>query len=156
MICSAKCDYFEYCNSMPKYYGMQCPGIVPEANKQFYRASSPERSDLMIAAKYNKGARFNYKMPENAPYKGLADFDDGQPVRVLGLYINHKSKYGEAPVAMTQGVYVNLPKHLTDTVKDMLHDQEVIDAINDGKVGFTVYSYDNNGKTCYSVNWLDL
>lgn len=110
----------------------------------------------MIAEKYNKGARFEYKMPENAPYKNLSQFSEDVPITCRGLYINHKSKFGDAPVAMVDGAYVNLPQHLTDTVKDMLHDAEVIDAINAGKVGFKVYSYENNGKTCYSVNWVDL
>ena len=104
----------------------------------------------MIASKYNKGARFDYKMPEGAGYKNLSEI----PIR--GLYINQKSQYGDAPVAMIDGSFVNLPKHLTDTVKDMLHDDEFIAAVNAGKVGFKVYSYENNGKTCYSVNWVDL
>lgn len=109
----------------------------------------------MIAAKYNKGARFDYKMPEGAPYKALKEFPE-KTIPIKGLYINHKSQYGDAPVAMADGFYLNLPKHLTDTVKDMLHDEEVVAAINSGKVAVKVYSYENNGKTCYSVNWVDL
>lgn len=110
----------------------------------------------MVAEKYNKGARFTYKVPENAPYKKLEEVRNEGVITLRGLYINHKSQYGEAPVAMADGCYVNLPKHLTDTVKDMCRDSEVVDAINAGKVGFEVYDYVNNGKTCYSVNWKDL
>ena len=110
----------------------------------------------MIASKYNKGARFDYKMPEGAGYKNLSDFPEDKEIPIKGLYINHKSQYGDAPVAMIDGSFVNLPKHLTDTVKDMLHDDEFIAAVNAGKVGFKVYSYENNSKTCYSVNWIDL
>lgn len=111
---------------------------------------------MMIAEKYNKGARFDYQMPENAPFKKLAELPQETVITCRGMFISHKGKYGDSPVALIDGAYVNLPSHLTNTVSEMLKDSELVDAVNAGKVGFKVYSYVNNEKTCYSVNWVDL
>lgn len=113
----------------------------------------------MIAAKYNKVTRFTYQMPENAPYKNLKDFGVDNTVILRGLYINTKGNFGEEPVAMTDNAYVNLPKHLANDVSNMMADEEFITAVNEGKVGFKVRSYEDTkfGKgTCYSVEWVDL
>jgi hypothetical protein len=46
---------------------------------------------------------------------------------------------------------------LTDVVERMRGDEEDVQAINDGLAGFTIYKYESkNGRTCYSVNWVDL
>jgi len=111
-----------------------------------------------IAAKYNngEGGKFSHKMPEGAPFKKLADIEVGKTVTIRGLYINNKGKFGPQPVALTDTFFLNLPAHLTDTVKEMIKDVDFVDAVNSGLVGLKSYSYENNGKTCYSVNWVDI
>ena len=113
----------------------------------------------MIAGKYNRGNKFTFQMPENAPYKSLKDFPEGSTIVLRGLYFNTKGNYGQEPVALTDNAYVNLPKHLSDDVTDMMADDEFITAVNDGKVGFKIRTYQDTkyGKgTCYSVEWVDL
>lgn len=78
------------------------------------------------------------------------------------LYINEKSQYGLAPVAGVadvKGSYmVNLPHHLLDDVKEMIADQEAIEAIQLGKAGFKIRSYQpkNSNRICYTVDWVDV
>lgn len=117
---------------------------------------------MSIANKYNHGVRFDYTIPQDTPFIGLAKLYESEGEGVVypihGLYINRKSKYGEAPVAICDDMLVNLPKHLLDTVKQMLLDDEFVDAVNRGKVGFKIYTYTvkNNNSLLYSVNWLDI
>lgn len=117
---------------------------------------------MSIASKYNHGVRFDYIIPANTPFIGLASLysesGQGTVYTLHGLYINRKSKYGDAPVAIIDGYLVNLPKHLLDTVKTMLQDDEFIDSVNAEKVGFTIYTYTvkNSNDLRYSVNWVDL
>lgn len=87
----------------------------------------------------------------------LFNTDPDKTYTILGLFTKG-SKFGKEPDAIIQGYKVNLPRHLLDTVEDMLDDNQVIEAIKAGKVGFKVYSYHSNtyNKDAYSVTWLDL
>ena len=53
---------------------------------------------------------------------------------------------------------VDLPAHLTEDVKLMLQDQEVVEAIKNNKVGFIVQEYEQKKykKLCYGVKWEDI
>ena len=87
----------------------------------------------------------------------LFNTDPDKTYTLLGLFTKG-SKFGKEPDAIIQGYKVNLPRHLLDTVEDMLDDNQVIEAIKAGKVGFKIYSYHSNtyNKDAYSVTWLDL
>lgn len=111
--------------------------------------------------KYNKTyAKFNFEPKEDFTFHSLKDMYNGKKGNnkyiVLGIYINRKSKFGDAPVIVSEECYINLPKHLLDTVKEMLEDEELVTAINNREFGVEVYEYETNGKICYSVNWVDM
>lgn len=80
------------------------------------------------------------------------------PFTVYGLYINTKGNFDPAPVVALEDRYVNLPAHMTGTAQKMLEDAELIRAMNEGRVGITVYKYTQRRykRDCYSVNWVDL
>lgn len=87
----------------------------------------------------------------------LFNTDPDKQYTLLGLFVKG-SKFGKEPDAIIDGFKVNLPRHLLDTVNDMLDDNQVIEAIKAGKVGFKIYSYHSStyNKDAYSVTWLDL
>lgn len=114
-----------------------------------------------FADKYNKTfAEFEFEPGEDFPFCSLKNLYNGKKgdnkYIVLGMYINKKSKFGDAPVIVSEECFINLPKHLLDTVKEMLEDKELVAAINKREFGIEVYEYETNGKTCYSVNWVDM
>lgn len=115
-----------------------------------------------IADKYNKGVKkFDFTNKENAPYFSMEELYKGdivRPVELKGVYINSKGKFGEQAVAVFDGFYVNLPKHCTDIVKEMLTDAEFIQAVNAGKVYADVEKYysEKYSKECYSPVWIDV
>lgn len=80
------------------------------------------------------------------------------PFTVYGIYINTRGNYDPAPVLALEDRYVNLPAHMTSVCEDMLRDAEAIKAINEGRVGITVYKYLQRryNRTCYNVRWVDL
>ena len=124
-----------------------------------------------FARKYNKSRLFDINT-EGFEYVALPDMYqfalkecDGDvesaedyPFVVRGIYINTKGLYDPAPVVAIEDCYVNLPAHLTEICKSILADPAAIRAINDGKVGFTIYRYKQNrfNKECYSVRWVDM
>lgn len=79
---------------------------------------------------------------------------------VDGLYINKKSSFGDHPVAIIckDSMLVDLPGHMTEDVKAILQDQEIVEAIKAGKVGFTIQQYEQKKykKLCYGIHWEDI
>ena len=119
---------------------------------------------MSFATKHNKGAIFNCNT-EGFTYKKLEDLyiDNGKDAiyAVQGIYINRKSEYGDTPVAICDSFFVNLPQHLLDDCEGILKDQNDIDAIKAGMVGFKIEEYESdkkkgNDKTCYGIKWVDI
>lgn len=116
---------------------------------------------MSIASKYNRGhgKKFTFEIPKEFTYSSLHDLYNNNGADfvydIRAMYINKKSKFGDSPVIATSNELVNFPKHLTDTVKEMLTDSEVIDAINNHVFGFQIYTYTDGTNVYYSVNWVD-
>ena len=106
--------------------------------------------------RYNKGGHYEKSIPENAKYFKLKELDLKKVYPVDALYINTKSKFGDAGVILSGDKLVNLPQHLTPTIRDMKSDEELTDDINAGYFGFTVYQYKGSNGTGFSVNWCDI
>ena len=83
---------------------------------------------------------------------------DGENARyqLIGVYVNKKGRFGDEPVAVIDGFKVNLPKHLLDDVVTILDNDEMIQAIIEGHLGFEIEPYTNARGKFYSINWLDL
>lgn len=81
--------------------------------------------------------------------------DEIHPIN--GLYV-HGSALGDSPVVIDIHAkkLVNMPKHLGETFREILADAEAVQAIKDGKVGYTIYSYESHAKTCYGINFVDI
>lgn len=112
--------------------------------------------------KFNSNRRFTFEASEDMPFMSLAELylkhgaDMVYPLRAL--YINNKSKYGPAPVAITDFAFVNLPKHMVSTVEDMINDKEVVAYINEGNAAFQITQYiprNYPDRIAYSVEWID-
>ena len=97
-------------------------------------------------------------------YTKLADIynsenEGGKDVihNINGLYV-HKSKLCDSPVIIDEKNkrLVNLPSHTAGTVREILADDEAVQAIIDGKVGYTIYEYESRGKKCYYITFVDL
>lgn len=83
---------------------------------------------------------------------------NGEVFVIRAIYLNNKSKFGTAPLVITDGAKVNFPRHMLDVCNDILADMDAIDAINNGAAGFTVYTYVDatSGRTCYSANFCNV
>lgn len=75
---------------------------------------------------------------------------------VNGMWVR-SSALGDSPVIIDAEAkkLVNLPSHLGATVREILADDEAVQAIKDGKVGYTIYSYESHNKTCYGINFVN-
>lgn len=93
-------------------------------------------------------------------WEQLADNEKDHVFSIDGLYINKKSSFGDHPVAILgePGLLVDLPGHTTEEVTEILNDAEVVQAIKDMKVGFTIQQYQDKKfkKTCFGIHWEDI
>lgn len=115
-----------------------------------------------FATKYNK-TNFGIDTKEFT-YTKLSDIfnsekDGGADVIhiINGIYI-HTTQLGESAVIVdaTNKQMVNLPQHLVTACHSILADAEAVDAIKQGKVGYTIYEYEARGRKCYSIRFVDL
>lgn len=77
--------------------------------------------------------------------------------RVNAMWVQ-KSPLGDSPVFVVSelGKLVNMPSHTATTVREITANVDAVEAIKNGKVGFTVYEYESHGKKCYNVRFVDL
>lgn len=116
---------------------------------------------MSFGSRYNKGSKFDVNTAE-FEYKNLKELYDAngedKKYKILGFYINTKSRFGAAPVAICEGFFANLPAHELETVKEMLADPETVNEIKSGTCGFMIepYKSKNFGTDCLGVQWVDM
>lgn len=114
---------------------------------------------MSFAARHNKGSVFQCNTEGFEYFKLVELYDEKKPDEVFniqGIYINKKSKFGEAPVAILKGCFANLPAHMTEEVKEILKSEDDINDIKAGKVGFKIEPYQSEeGNICYGIRWVD-
>ena len=114
----------------------------------------------MSITKFNKGTVLFTDTERLQDFKTLEELfiENGkeQEYPVKGVY-NYKSTYGEGCFIKSDCFNISLPSHLVETIKIIREDTESIDAINDGKIFVTIYSYTlpdkYPDKVFYSVNF---
>ena len=119
---------------------------------------------MSFATRHNKGNKFDIDT-EGFKYFSLKElfdeFGEDYIHGLQGIYINRKSEYGDAPVAILTDRFANLPSHLLEECQEILNSDEDVAEIKAGKVGFSIYPYqkeDRKGKmqTYYSIRWEDM
>lgn len=129
-----------------------------------YRHDGEKRGkNMSFASKYNKGTKiFDIDITDYAFMDGY-DFVKkygSNAVKIDGLYINDKGIYEDHPVAIitSEKRLVDLPSHMTDTVRDILKDSESITLIKKGLVGIKAHEYVDKKykKNCVGFDWCDL
>lgn len=95
-----------------------------------------------------------YNFPERKrDFAKLQDLHEGTRYTIEALFINTKGKFGDQGVVYTNGLIVNLPKHLLELVKELRANNDVTQAINERQLAFETYSYSTDeGRTGYSIN----
>lgn len=114
---------------------------------------------MSFATKHaHNGPLFTYQLPEgDKTYLKLKDLQPGTDYELKGLFISKSSQFvKEQPNAVISYAIVNLPQHLLDDVRDMMADEDDVQAINAGTAGFRVIQKNGKKGTYLSVQWIDL
>lgn len=107
----------------------------------------------------NRNSKFIFRGREGMEYKDLKSLyeimgSDG--VLIVRGFFTKTGNFGKQSVLISDNEYVNLPAHLNETVELIMNDDEMIEEINNGAVGCTIYKYTSKkyNKECYSINFV--
>lgn len=110
----------------------------------------------MSISKFNKTTvKFDVDT-SNFKFCKLKELDPAKTYKLLGMYINTKSKFGEVPVFIIDGWLVDGTASMVETVKLILADTETVADIKAGNCGIKVRTYENNFGKQYSVEYVDI
>ena len=93
---------------------------------------------MSIASKYNK-PRFNFIGNDNFEFKKAMDLYNENPNKIYKLrafYTSDNGKYGLHGNIVTEDEYISCSKIVAEQLETMKEDIEVIEACNNGKLGF--------------------
>lgn len=108
-----------------------------------------------ILSKYQQTVNFDFEERERE-FISLKDFakkmgtENTYPIEAI--FINTKSKFGDNGVIYCRNYMINLPIHLTKLCEDLRQDNDFVEAVNDGQVGFNIYQYEGKHGLGYSIN----
>lgn len=114
-----------------------------------------------FASSYNK-AGFGIDTTK-FPFVKLSDIYNSEReggkdvVHPINGFFVHKSPLGASPVLIDaeNKRLVNLPQFLDDTVREILANSDAVEAIKNGKVGYTIYEYESHNRKCYNILFVD-
>lgn len=113
----------------------------------------------MFSRKYNR-TQFNYDSKKERsftkPSHLVSEFGLEFIHKVEGIYINEDTQFGRQGVIVTADYRINAPIHLTGQLHEITRDDESVQLVNDGKVGFKFEAYENEHGIQYTVKWVDL
>ena len=114
-----------------------------------------------IADKYNKNVvSFNFDIPKDFEFSTLKELyqENGKDNAyiIMAFFFNTKGRYGKQTVIATPKELVNAPNHLTEMFEELMNDNEAVQSINEARLGFTIYEYENSYGTHYSLSLVDL
>lgn len=113
----------------------------------------------MKFTKFNKTNRIDWNVNfSNFPYRKIADvYSEGVKfVKIRGFYVQN-GKFGKQANAITDSYILNLPKHATETIEQILDDSEAVESIKNGECWIQLYSYHSKtyNRECFSFNFVD-
>lgn len=114
---------------------------------------------MSILNKFNKGRIFTYDSEVEREFINFRDLyvksGDDTVHDLQAIFINTKSKYGNAPVFISNEYQVNVPQHMLGTAEEMMNDSDIVELINAGRVGFQLYAYKGKNGDGVSCNFVE-
>lgn len=121
--------------------------------------TAAENSGFSFAKSYNK-TTFDVDTTDFEFCKLASLYNADAPntvYKVNAMWVT-KSPLGDSPVFVVAelGKMVNMPTHTAAMVREIVANAAAVEAIKNGKVGFTVYEYESHGRKCYNIKFVDL
>lgn len=118
---------------------------------------------MSFAERFNKGSKFDIDTT-GYTYRTMkelvSDYGIEKIYQIAALYINTKGRFDDHPVAVIPELkcLLDMPSHMTETVKEILSEDAACEAINNGLVGIQLEEYTSKtyNRECIGIRWIDL
>lgn len=113
-----------------------------------------------FAEKYNKGNENPFKFDLNGydftSLKELYNSDNNKVHALDGFYFT-RGKFGVKVVVVMSDVKkrVDMPIYLTKVFNEIVNNNDAVNDIKNGKVGFIVRKYESHGRNCHTIIFKD-
>lgn len=114
-----------------------------------------------FAEKYNKGNENPFKFDDLKGYdftslKELYNIDPNKVNSLDGFYFA-RGKFGVKVVVVMSDVKkrVDMPIYLTKVFNEIVNNNDAVNDIKNGKVGFVVRKYESHGRNCHTIKFKD-
>lgn len=137
--------------------------VTTACGVKYFKSAKRRKDKVMGILKYNKGSVFDVKLDGLDTVK-LAELPLETAIKVHAIMFTSKGEYGKSAFLVIEEnpwtekmCCVYLPKHKVKECEEIVADAEVVQDIKDGKVGFTVETYEyKQGATRYTIKWCEL
>lgn len=113
-----------------------------------------------FAEKYNKGNENPFKLDLNGyDFTSLKELYNIDPNKVhsLDAFYFTRGKFGVKVVLVMSDVKkrVDMPIYLTKVFNEIVNNEDAVNDIKNGKVGFIVRKYESHGRNCHTIIFKD-
>ena len=114
---------------------------------------------MSVFSKYRTNVSIDWGIDTtDFPFVKCSEIEKNIETPFYGMFITPDSGYGEGAILILEKSLLSLPQRYVSTIKDMLRDKDVIDAIKAGHAGILVSDFVSKKykKTGYDVDFVEL
>lgn len=112
-----------------------------------------------LANRFNKGNKIDWNYDtKDFEFKAPSEMVLDKVYAMHGCFTTPDNGYGVGGVIICDDFLMNVPASYVDTVKEVLADEEAVEQIKAGKLGFKVGTYTSKKfkRTGYSIEFVDM
>ena len=113
---------------------------------------------MSVFSKYRRNVSIDWGVDTSQyPFVKCSDMELDTKIPVYGIFITPDSGYGEGAIVILEDSLLSLPQRYVGQIKDMMDDQEVVQAIKDNQAAIIVTTFESKKfkKTGYDVEFTD-
>lgn len=92
------------------------------------------------------------------PFVKCSDQKQDKKIAIKGFFITPDSGYGEGAIVILKEELLSIPQRYVQQIKDMLNDEEVVEAVKNGQCGIIITEFESKKfkKTGYDVEFVEM
>ena len=113
---------------------------------------------MSVFSKYRRNMSIDWGIDTTSyPFVKCSDVELDTKIPIFGMFITPDSGYGEGAIVILEDELLSLPQRYVGQIKDMMDDEDVVQAIKDNQAAIIVTTFESKKfkKTGYDVEFTD-
>lgn len=114
---------------------------------------------MSVFSKYRRNMSIDWGVDtSDYPFVKCSEVDLEKKIPIYGMFITPDSGYGEGAIVILEDSLLSLPQRYVNQIKDMMDDNDVVEAIKNSKAAIIVTTFESKKfkKTGYDVEFTEL